>query len=185
MSRVKDEAPVKTAKPAAKGSAFGKAGALVPFFTNFLKIDVFKPTQGKNARLWTAIGLGVLVGAGLYQLYQTQLRDQLDSLPPFRGIPVGLILSYGIPAGLGVLFAWMIWRLVQFPPFADFLVATEAEMNKVSWTSREDLYRATVVVLALVIFLALYLFGVDFLWSTLLKAIGVLKMSSRSLGDSG
>ena len=45
------------------------------------------------------------------------------------------------------MLGWLIFRLVQYPPFADFLIATEAEMNKVSWTSRDDLNRATTVVL--------------------------------------
>ena len=38
-------------------------------------------------------------------------------------------------------------------------------MNKVSWTSRDDLYRATTVVLATVVLMAVFLFGVDWLWS--------------------
>ena len=42
------------------------------------------------------------------------------------------------------MLGWIIFRLVQYPPFVEFLIATEAEMNKVSWTSRDDLYRATI-----------------------------------------
>ena len=64
---------------------------------------------------------------------------------------------------------------MQFPPFVEFLIATEAEMNKVSWTSRDDLYRATTVVLSTVVLMAVFLFGVDFLWSNLLQIVGVLK----------
>ena len=176
MGKVKDEAPAKTAKTAPKGSAFRRAGALafrsLPTSsrrTHLSRRRERMPGSGRRSVLAFWLGLG------LYQFYETQLKDQIQSLP----------LSYGIPAGLAVLFAWTIWRLVQYPPFADFLIATEAEMNKVSWTSRDDLYRATIVVLAMVLFLALYLFGVDYVWSTLLKAIGVLKMNSRSLGDSG
>jgi preprotein translocase subunit SecE len=64
---------------------------------------------------------------------------------------------------------------MHYPPFVEFLIATEAEMNKVSWTSREDLYRATTVVLVTVTLVAVFLFGVDWLWSNLLQIIGVLK----------
>ena len=73
------------------------------------------------------------------------------------------------------MLGWFIFRLVQFPPFVEFLIATEAEMNKVSWTSRDDLYRATTVVLSTVVLMAVFLFGVDFLWSNLLQIVGVLK----------
>ena len=173
MAKVKDEAPAKSAKSTPKGSAVRKAGSrLAPFFANMARADVVKPTQGKNARTFTAVGLGVLVAAGLYQLYELHLKDQY---PP--------VTRFSIPAGVGLIFAWVIWRIVQYPPFADFLIATEAEMNKVSWTSREDLYRATIVVLATVFFLALYLFGVDYIWSWLLQVVGVLKFSGESLGN--
>ena len=77
------------------------------------------------------------------------------------------------------MLGWLTFRLVQFPPFVEFLIATEAEMNKVSWTSRDDLYRATTVVLATVVLMAVFLFGVDWLWSNLLQIIGVLKFGGR------
>ena len=48
-------------------------------------------------------------------------------------------------------------------------------MNKVSWTSNDDLYRATTVVLVTVVLMAVFLFGVDWLWSHLLQFIGVLQ----------
>ena len=73
------------------------------------------------------------------------------------------------------MLGWFIFRLMQFPPFVEFLIATEAEMNKVSWTSRDDLYRATTVVLSTVVLMAVFLFGVDLLWSNLLQIVGVLK----------
>ena len=86
-----------------------------------------------------------------------------------------LATRYGVPAAVGLACGWFIFRLVQYPPFVEFLIATEAEMNKVSWTSREDLYRATTVVLVTVILMALFLFAVDWLWSYLLQMLGVLK----------
>ena len=52
----------------------------------------------------------------------------------------------------------MIFRIVHFPPFAEFLIATEAEMNKVSWTNKDDLIRATTVVLVTVVLMAVFLF---------------------------
>ena len=170
MGRVQDEAPAKTAKAANKGSA--TLGALGSFFMNLLRADQFKPTQGKIARLWTGIGLALLVGAGIYQFHEYQLKGNY-----------GPVAQFGIPALLALTFGWVVWRTVNFPPFADFLIATESEMNKVSWTSREDLRKATIVVLATVFFLAIYLFGVDYLWSTLLKMIGVLKVNSDAFGS--
>ena len=170
MGKVQDEAPAKATKTSGKSSKGG--AAIAQFLGNLVRPDRYKPTQGKNARFWTAIGLGLLIGAGLFQLYELQLKGQY-----------GPLAQFGIPALLGLAFAWVSWRVVNYPPFADFLIATEAEMNKVSWTSREDLRRATIVVLATILLLAVYLFAVDYLWSALLQAIGILKFNSESFGS--
>ena len=37
------------------------------------------------------------------------------------------------------------------PAFADFLIAVEAEMNKVSWPTRHELIRASMVVMLVMI----------------------------------
>ena len=67
--------------------------------------------------------LGLIVATGVYRLYEF-LEDQVDRLAARRP------RRWWWP-----VFAWLIFRVVQFPPFAEFLIATEAEMNKVSWTS--------------------------------------------------
>jgi preprotein translocase subunit SecE len=82
---------------------------------------------------------------------------------------------FGLPLFFAAAVGWVIFRLIHFPPFADFLIATEAEMNKVSWTTKDDLIRATTVVLATVLFMALFLFVVDRLWTLILQLIGVLQ----------
>jgi preprotein translocase SecE subunit len=64
---------------------------------------------------------------------------------------------------------WMSWRIVNWPAFADFLIATEAEMNKVSWTTRKRLVQDTIVVLVTVILLTVFLFVVDILWIRILS----------------
>ena len=60
--------------------------------------------------------------------------------------------------------------------FADFLIATEAEMKKVAWSSKKRLFQDTVVVLTTVLLMTLFFLFVDFFWSWLLsqKYIGVL-----------
>jgi preprotein translocase SecE subunit len=62
--------------------------------------------------------------------------------------------------------------------FADFLIATEAELNKVSWTTRKRLYQDTIVVLVTVVLMAFYLFAMDQVWQHVLswRPIGVIVM---------
>ena len=71
---------------------------------------------------------------------------------------------------------------MNFPGFADFLIATEAEMNKVSWTTRKRLIQDTVVVLVTVFLLTLFLFVVDILWFKILSAprIGVIRVDTAT-----
>ncbi len=168
MGKVKDGVPASKAPKASKVKPGGKvASRFAQFLVNLGRANLYKPMQGWYARIYTAIGLGVVVALGVWRLFET-VRDA----PPAT--------RFGIPAAVGAVLGWIIFRLVQYPPFVEFLIATEAEMNKVSWTSRDDLYRATSVVLTTVLLMAVYLFGVDWVWSNLLQLIGVLRFGNVS-----
>jgi preprotein translocase subunit SecE len=174
MGKVKDESTaVKTTKSSAPRAGGGGGprflAQVAPFFTNFFRPDTYKPQQGWHARLWTGVGLGLLVLTGLYRLYVTQLEGE-TTLP----------VQYGVPIGLGLVLGWIVYRIIHFPPFADFLIATEAEMNKVSWTTKAELKRATMVVLTTVALLAIYLFVVDRVWVYLLQLIRVLHLGDTT-----
>ena len=103
-------------------------------------------TPGSTRRL----GLGVVVGRGRVE----GLRKRRSSTRRRWRVRRARGCSR-------LILGWVIFRIVHFPPFAEFLIATEAEMNKVSWTSKEDLNRATTVVLATVVLMAVFLFVVD------------------------
>ena len=163
MGKVKDDVTASKAPKPSKGKPSAKAqGRFIQFLVNLGQVGLYKPLQGWYARLYTAIGLGVTVALGIWRLEEA-VRDYATAT------------RFGIPAAVGAVLGWIIFRLVQFPPFVEFLIATEAEMNKVSWTSRDDLYRATSVVLTTVFLMAVFLFGVDWVWSNLLQLLGVLK----------
>jgi len=85
-------------------------------------------------------------------------------------------VQYTLPLVLLAAALWFAWRVVNMPTFADFLIATEAELNKVSWTTQRRLMQDTIVVLVTVVLMASYLFGVDQLWRISLswRPIGVL-----------
>ena len=57
---------------------------------------------------------------------------------------------------------WLAFRAVNLPQFADFLISVEAEMDKVTWSSRQELYRATVVVITTMVLLGAILLLYDF-----------------------
>ena len=70
---------------------------------------------------------------------------------------------------------WLAYRVVNWPRFADFLIAVEAEMAKVSWPSRQALYRHSVVVIAVIFILVFLLFAFDSIWQLVFRSIGVLR----------
>jgi preprotein translocase SecE subunit len=85
------------------------------------------------------------------------------------GVAVGrdnlnLGLRFLIPSLLMIVLIWMAYRIVNMPNFADFLIAVEAEINKVSWPTRGELFRASMVVLVCIILLALILYAYDIIW---------------------
>jgi preprotein translocase SecE subunit len=85
-------------------------------------------------------------------------------------------VQFTVPLLLMGAALWLAWRIVNMPAFADFLIATEAELNKVSWTTQRRLVQDTIVVLTTVVLMAGYLFLMDQGWRILLSSrpVGVL-----------
>jgi preprotein translocase SecE subunit len=102
----------------------------------------------------------------------------------YSNLPVLPHVKYTLPIVLAALGLWLAWRVVNVPTFADFLIATEAELNKVSWTTRPRLIQDTIVVLVTVLLFTIFLFVVDVAWGQILswKAIGVLKLPEKGQG---
>jgi len=121
---------------------------------------IYKRTQGKLARQLTFLAIAVLVVAGCWQLYE---RAGMHGTA-----------RYAVPAVLAMVGLWVGYRVVNIPQFADFLIAVEAEMNKVSWPSQDELVRASIVVIGLMAVLTVVLFAYDLVWQAMLAAIGVI-----------
>ena len=124
------------------------AELIAGMFTN----SRYKRSQGKVARQVTFFAIVAIIAAGAWLL---SARANTE---------VG---RYFVPLGVLALGTWIAFRIVNMPRFADFLISVEAEMNKVSWPSRAELYRASLVVIAVIFLLVAVLFGYDFLldWS--------------------
>jgi preprotein translocase subunit SecE len=63
---------------------------------------------------------------------------------------------------------------VNWPRFADFLIAVEAEMAKVSWPTRSELFRSTLVVLVTIAILSTVLYAYDLIWQYFFRALGII-----------
>ena len=147
-----------------------KNAVVAPFFRELFQLGVYKRSQGRIARQVTFATLALTVVIGAWRLYYMlqalHVGGNVDSTD--RTMRLGIA---GIVALLGV---WICYRVVNLPSFADFLIAVEAEMNKVSWPTRLELFRSCVVVIFCIFFLTAVLFLYDVFWRYLLGAIGVV-----------
>ena len=136
------------------------------WFAELFQVGVYKRSQGKIARQVTFAAMAVIFAMAAYRFYTT-----FGSQMPVGG-------AYGVAAGVFVIGMWISFRVVNMPRFADFLIAVEAEMNKVSWPSRGELIRSAGVVIFVIFFLSITLFGFDVFWGFLFEKIGILRSSS-------
>jgi len=105
----------------------------------------------------------------------------LDIAPTYASATILPAAKFTVPLLLFALTLWFGWRVVNMPVFADFLIATEAELNKVSWTTRKRLVQDTIVVLMTLVLMAVFLFVVDVAWGRILswRPIGGLQVSDQ------
>lgn len=128
--------------------------------------SVYKRNQGRVVRQATFFGLVALAVVGCATMSNTVLSEY------------GKQVSVGVPVAVGALAAWIAYRVVNYPRFADFLIAVEGEMEKVSWPEWPYLWRALSVVLVVLIIFTLYMAFCDTVWVWLFSAIGFLDIEA-------
>jgi preprotein translocase SecE subunit len=138
----------------------------------WFRMSSYKGNQGQRVRRLTMLGILAIVGSGVYAMLEHQsITGNWTVRLPYSGMaPVTLLpdARFTVPLLCIALGLWGAWRAVNFPIFADFLIATEAEMNKVSWSNRKRLVQDTIVVLVTVVMFAVFLLVVDQLWGWML-----------------
>lgn len=132
----------------------------------------YKKSQGQRVRRWTMVGILLLGGTGVWVLWRSEMLsgDWVLRLPFLdKSITILNDIALTVPLLLAFATFWFAWRAVNMPAFADFLIATEAEMNKVSWSTKKKLVQDTIVVLVTTVLLTLFLLFVDLFWGWLLS----------------
>lgn len=133
-----------------------------------MAIEFYKPESAKTSRGVTAFILGALLLYGSLSLYD-YLADGWW-MDPFGGEGGwGEVLGEEFPLSPRALLTMVlmaasgfgIFKLCNYAKYVDFLVETEAELKKVTWPSKPEVYSSSVIVIVTTIILGIYVFVVD------------------------
>ncbi len=127
-------------------------------------INIYKRTQGQRVRQSTALAIAIASLVAASSL----------SVNVFGG--AGDLLKFGAPALVALMGCWFGFRIVNHPPAADFMIGVQAEMDKVSWPTWPQLWRATIVVLVVMVLLSCALLLFDVIWRYVFTAVGFLRV---------
>jgi preprotein translocase subunit SecE len=126
----------------------------------FFRFGIYKPNQGRMVRQSTFFAILIIAAFGCLTLANGPL------------VRSGQTIRVGIPLAIWLACAWVAFRIVNVPRFADFLVSVESELERVTWPGRREVVQATVVVLCTMFFMGAFLFLTDLLWTWLFSLIG-------------
>jgi preprotein translocase subunit SecE len=130
---------------------------------------IYKPGQGYWTRLFSVIGLALLVLMGVVWLVGLLANTKIAGMEP-------VIVQGGAAVLVIAVFLWIGYSLIGCKPrVVDFMIATEGEMKKVNWSTKKEIYGSTWVVIGLTAFLAVLCFVFDLLFQIIFTWMGVLK----------
>jgi len=147
------------------------------FFQELFQVGIYKRNQGRITRQVTLGAMAAAAALGFYRLSQVITAGK----PPGflarwwpGSVDYWMAVGIWVPFVLALICFWIAYRLINLPRFADFLIAVEAEMNKVSWPTRAELIRSSIVVLVCIIVLAVILAVYDAAWLWVFKTMRIL-----------
>jgi len=132
------------------------------FLSELVSSRLYKRSQGRLARRLTGVAVAVIAVVGAWSFQVTWTANWGDSF------------KYGIPGAVAVFGCWLAFRVIHFEKFAEFLIATETEVEKVHWPDREHVQRASVVVIVTMFLMGGMLFLFDVVWQFVFSYIGFL-----------
>ena len=138
--------------------------------------EIYKRGQGYYTRMGTVIGGAIVILAGMNYLWQ-QLEVLKDPNRTWTlWVQTGIPLLFGASLGL-----FLFWVSGSNRRCCDFLIATEGEMKKVSWSTKREVVGSTKVVILFTMLMAAILFTVDIAFLMFFSWIRVVKVAPEVL----
>lgn len=123
---------------------------------------IYKPGQGRYARIAMGVFLAFFVGYGCKSLQGLLGTTDMSTLA-VKGIPVAVFLA--AVAAIAVA--------LNYPKLADYLIETEVEMGRVIWPSRKEVMASSLAVIAMLLLMAALLYGADRLLLAILELVNL------------
>ena len=141
----------------------------------------YRPNEGRYSRIVAAAGLLLLDLFASVRLFQTTVTEGTFALlaMPVRYSTIWAAVFFLIAGVVIAVFTFGLRTGIRSldavtASFVDMLVDTEAELQKVSWPTKDDLTTSTSVVLVCVVILGIFLWCVDLVVSFLMSSANVL-----------
>lgn len=139
------------------------------FWSELFQFGLYKPNQGRVVRQVTFASAALLGSLCGWEMYRSGALSGLGGL------------SHLVFVVLILISCWFAFRIINYSTFADFLIAVEAEMNKVSWPTKKEVWNAVLVVMFVIFAMAMFLFIFDLLWTFVFELIGIRYSDSESI----
>ena len=105
---------------------------------SLLSFSLYKRQQGRVARQVTFAAVAIAIAIGVWRLAQLlPLWLGGDATSSLSSDELGIV-RFLVPGVLLAVGIWVSFRMVNTPSIADFLIAVETEMTKVSWPTRDE-----------------------------------------------
>ena len=115
------------------------------FWLELFQFGLYKPNQGRVVRQVTFLTIALLACLVAWEVKRSAFLSGMGAS------------GYLVMFALAAVQIWIAYRVVNYSVFADFLIAVEAEMNKVSWPTRKELWGASLVVMFVIFSMAAFL----------------------------
>jgi len=132
------------------------------FWWELFQFAMYKPHQGRIVRQLTFLAVAILGCLAAWEMHSVRFLSEL-----FSGSRYAFLILFVV---IGI---WFAYRIVNYSRFADFLIAVEAEMNKVSWPTKSELWKASLVVIFVIFFMAALLWAFDIIWTLIFQLVGI------------
>jgi preprotein translocase subunit SecE len=134
-----------------------------------MALQVYKSGQGYWTRMMTAIAVMTFTLGFAVWFNDKLLFKFMDNEKNEMYWQAGIIAVTAVAVGA------LLWWLLNKPKIADFMIATENEMKKVNWPTKQAVMGLTWIVIAGTLMIAAILFVADFGFTNVATWIGILE----------